>query len=433
MNHLNLFRSYSREDRGYQLENDLTRAFALCLQEDALLLHEVLKFIFKKKTSTYKQLFSQSSEKANIQIEIQKRIADLEEFTHLFAVSLSEFPLNESAFFEGKNEYHGEPITDLMIAVNDMVIIVEVKPNYTDCAAQLYHQAKIACENHIDKSKVTPVDMNWKNLMEIVMLVANFNQMVGKPSRFVNDFITLIRNHNAAWLPQLPFSQQPNTKFSFKSYERLDAGVAQAKTEPVGYNDRHGFSVDFGWASEILFDFICEDGNPVLRTYIWPGNTKGQGWHLFGGGSEPEFKDFITIRSKTYGVHKAFHLKFTHFQKFISALDGTDEVVLKKIVNAENFREVSGRQKRDSGHWEQLASFFDAHFKPNFDWRTKCGWNENFINSGRSYFDISFGYCLTVDVPFGLLQEIDTDRNNLEPLAKLLDEIVDEFRNILIS
>ena len=44
--HLNIFSSYSKEDKGYKLENDLTRALAICLQEDKLLFHEVLKKIF---------------------------------------------------------------------------------------------------------------------------------------------------------------------------------------------------------------------------------------------------------------------------------------------------------------------------------------------------------------------------------------------------
>ena len=44
--HLNLFKTYTKEDRNYQLENDLTRAFAITLLENQLFLHEVLKQIF---------------------------------------------------------------------------------------------------------------------------------------------------------------------------------------------------------------------------------------------------------------------------------------------------------------------------------------------------------------------------------------------------
>ena len=39
--HLNIFTTYAKDNRTYQLENDLTRSLAICLQEDALFFHEV--------------------------------------------------------------------------------------------------------------------------------------------------------------------------------------------------------------------------------------------------------------------------------------------------------------------------------------------------------------------------------------------------------
>ena len=35
--HLNIYRTYTEINRKYQLENDLTRALAIALQEDSLL------------------------------------------------------------------------------------------------------------------------------------------------------------------------------------------------------------------------------------------------------------------------------------------------------------------------------------------------------------------------------------------------------------
>jgi hypothetical protein len=43
--HLNVFKTYTKSNRVYQLENDLTRAFAICMQENSLFFHEVLQFI----------------------------------------------------------------------------------------------------------------------------------------------------------------------------------------------------------------------------------------------------------------------------------------------------------------------------------------------------------------------------------------------------
>lgn len=65
--HLNFFNSYSKDERNYQLENDLTRALAICLQEDNLLLHEILKTIFTG-TPFYNQLFDEYSKDNKINI-----------------------------------------------------------------------------------------------------------------------------------------------------------------------------------------------------------------------------------------------------------------------------------------------------------------------------------------------------------------------------
>ncbi len=45
--HLNVFKTYTKKERTHQLENDLTRALAICLQEDPLFFHEILKLIFE--------------------------------------------------------------------------------------------------------------------------------------------------------------------------------------------------------------------------------------------------------------------------------------------------------------------------------------------------------------------------------------------------
>jgi len=428
--HLNLFKSYSRQDRGYQLENDLTRALAICLKEDQLFFHEVLKHILKSK---FDKLFSQYTSDSNITIDIQKNVSDLNGFSHLFAISLSEHKMSSEDFYNSKHTVEYEPITDLVITINDITIIFEVKPNNTDCTAQLYNQAYNANNQEVTKEAVTPVDLNWKDLMEITVKVSNFYNTIGNTSRFLMDFIDFIKTHNYRWLPQIPFKNQTSFKDIRKAYERLEAGIVNAKTTNVRYSDRHGFAVDFNWASEILFDCVYDPKNnkSVLRSYIWPGNTKGQGWWLFVKEGEPQFKNQIRLLGKDYEIEKIFHIKFTHFQKYFTCLEGTEKDLLLPIVNAKNFREVSGRKKRNTDNWKSLESFFDEHFKPEYDWRSKCGW-KSITESNKSYFDLSFGYRLKIDIPLSLLQQIDTNRDDLTPLSNLLDEVKSEFQNIII-
>lgn len=70
--HLNIFKTYTKKNRSYQLENDLTRALAICLQEDALFFHEVLKTIIND-SGLYNKLFEDLDGDTEVQIEIQKK------------------------------------------------------------------------------------------------------------------------------------------------------------------------------------------------------------------------------------------------------------------------------------------------------------------------------------------------------------------------
>ena len=165
--HLNIFHTYTKVNREQQLENDLTRAFAICLQESNVYLHSILKEIFKTNQGTYEKMFTDYSDQANIEIKIQQNVANIGEFNKLFAVSLSGFEMDTSLFFQQTHNQAYEPITDLVILINDVVIIFEIKPDNRDCTAQLYNQAYNACGQDLNSSEVIPVDLNWKKTNDI--------------------------------------------------------------------------------------------------------------------------------------------------------------------------------------------------------------------------------------------------------------------------
>ena len=87
--HLNIFKTYTNSFRTFQLENDLTRALAISLQEDSLFFHEILKEVFLD-TKFYSQLFDSLENDATISIDIQKRASQITDYEHIFAITLSE-------------------------------------------------------------------------------------------------------------------------------------------------------------------------------------------------------------------------------------------------------------------------------------------------------------------------------------------------------
>lgn len=427
--HLNIFSSYSKEDKGYKLENDLTRALAICLQEDKLLLHEVLKKILDQ-TSFYNTLFDEYSKDNKVNIEIQKEVSSLENFEHIFAVSLTSSKMNVDNFFNSQHHANYDPICDLVITINNIVIIVEVKRDATDCSHQLYNQIfnafkRSGITNLTKEQPVTPVDLNWYKLMEIVVNVNNFHKNSSTSNRFLKDFIQYIRQHNYNWLPEASISSL-NSDNKNAIYRRIRTAVENATIDKLD-SDRIGFRFKKPYADELIFR-VHDNGDLVVALY--PANTKAQGYHVFNKGDRPIFKQSVIIEGVKYDINKTYHIKFSSFQKYFAGLWFTDSNMNKDLYTNTNFHKYTGRKKKGKD-WEELENLFDSSFKQEYDWKKYTNWDSKVIGSGKTQFDVSFGYELVTIIPFQVLKQTDTKKEDISSLSNLLKSIYEEFLNVI--
>jgi hypothetical protein len=428
--HLNIFTTYAKNNRSYQLENDLTRSLAICLQEDALFFHEVLKSIFSD-SGLFDQLFEDLDGETKVQVEIQKQASQITEFDNFYAVSLSEAAMSNFWLQTDNKEY--DPVCDLVITVNNVLIVIEAKRDNIDCTAQLYNQVfnilKKQNKNIDDyKDDITPFDLNWKKLMVIAVKVASFEKTTGNSNRFLTDFIQLVKNHNFCWLPETPIGSLQNE--NTKSIERrIESALTQfcnddETVEKLTYSDRLGTTFSKGWSNELLFEVEPKSGELVVD--IYPGNTKGQGYHIFP--SDSQFNNSLSIDNEIYPAKKCYHIKFMG-QSHIAGLWLTDEDFSKTLFTKNNFYKYTGRIKRDG--WHLIENLLDQHIK--VDWKEKCNWQDKFINSGRSQFNIAFGYHISIIIPFKKLAQLDKNHNDITPLANLIESIYRAFETKLIT
>lgn len=434
--HLNIFKTYTNSQRSFQLENDLTRAFAISLQEDSLFFNEVLKEVFNG-TKFYSQLFDSLESETTISIDIQKRTSQISDYEHIFAITLSEAEIGN--FWEAENNRNYDPICDLVIKINNIYLIIEAKRDNFDCTAQLYNQVLNVINSEEENTtslnkaehgrKITPFDMNWSKLMAIAVKVLSFEKSFGNTNRFLSDFVSLVKSHNYRWLPESPInSLQSNNKSSI--LRRIDSAIIEASKADnnitkLHYNDRLGIVFTKSWAQEILFD-INEDGDLIVA--IYPGNTKSQGYNIFR--TDPTFSREIQILDETYLVSKNYHIKFTSFQKYFTGLWFGDNKLKQELYTRNNFYKYTGRKKRGKA-WNEIEKLFDNNL--NFDWKKECKWNEKIINSGKNQFDISFGYVMVLKIPFDKLKELDTVQSDLNNLTELIKEINKEFSDNLLN
>ena len=142
--------------------------------------------------------------------------------------------------------------------------------------------------------------------------------------------------------------------------------------------DRLGISVPFGWASEIIPEFETHDDSikDYISWYIWPGNTKQQGWEIFYNPLAWLKKNTLTINNTEYDLGIVYQVKFSHFNRFITGLSFSESDVIKPLHTKSNFEEQSGKWEIDA--WGDFEKLMDSHFKPEYKWREECGWGRAF-------------------------------------------------------
>jgi len=161
---------------------------------------------------------------------------------------------------------------------------------------------------------------------------------------------------------------------------------------------------------------------------IYPGNTKGQGYHIFP--KDSKFNNALSIDGEVYPTRKCYHIKIMG-QSYITGLWLTDDDFRKPLYTKENFNEHTGRIKRDD--WHVIEKLLDQHINKSSDWKSQCNWEDKIIGSNRTVFNISFGYHISIIIPFTKLAQLDTNHNDIKPLSNLLEGIYRAFETKLIT
>jgi hypothetical protein len=431
--HLNLFKAFSQNLSHENIEDNLSRALVLCLQNNSLLLHEFFKIIFTEtnQKSLYNAIFTDITELDNLKMDIQVTMNNIntEEFSKIFAIAISGISLNMSDFFTNKLNTNKTHITDIFISINDIAFVIEVKRNNDDCKNQLYQQVATITDS-VTEENVFPFDFNWKKIMVMVTQINGFEKVNNQKDKFLNDFIDLIKSHNPNWLPVAPFASIANTiqnRNKFK--QRIDAALNKISGDQsiLNYSDRIGIQINTGWASEIVINIRENKNNLVdLRFGIWPGNTKGQGWQMLGqlnknrNWSPPKQ---LQINNAKFNVEWDYEIKFCHFNGFITNIILSDKDIKagKKLISDEVHRKYTGKYLR--ANWNNLENFLDDYIEPHFDWRKYMNWDKNFIHTNRTYLTMSIGYEIETIIPAQYIQQIDKNIDDLDPLSNLIGEV----------
>lgn len=434
--HLNLFRFFNESAGQVFIENNLSRAFALCLLNNSLLLNEFIQSVAPKH---YDELFTVLEKDASIQVDLQIPISTIanESFDHVYAVAMCGQDIDMNDFFNlNKYDDKQENITDILIRIKNIAFIIEVKRWSMDCKEQLYNQVAPFIDAKNPFNSVTPVSNSWPKVIQLMEKVNNVSQILGKESVFINDFIGLSLTQYPDWFSSkpfslLPFSEKSNTTTHTQLMKRIRYCLSKSNYDLLGYNDRLGIAVKFPWATEVIPRFTADynTSKPYVVFDIWPANTKSQGYSVFYKPLDWLKKNSLIVDGTEYELDIMFNIKLSHFNKHVANISFYSGDLKFATHTMQNFEDYSG--KWDRPKWDEFVEFMDEHFKPEFDWKKQLNWESNFIDTDRNYFTMSLGFEIGLWIPYKDFQEIDKKEDDATKVGNKINAIVDAFDNLI--
>jgi len=451
-NHLNLFNFYG--DNNEQLiENNLTRALAICLENDPILFDRLLRKILGVE---YDNLFVTVGDSAEVSIGIQIKCSDFNGVKEVVGI-----PLSEEELILKENDQASttdNPITDLSIQIDEKLIIFEVKRNATNCLGQLKNQLEKIVHHSEDDIQISYYNeaFSWGILMDLCRHTLKFQKDVNVENLFTSDFYNFLKRNYPKWFRKIPFKEisfPESLEEDTKQKELLEVRLNLIKQEILNYwnkvrnsDDELVFNRanipvhDYNWVDEINIEPSSdkETGKKFIALKVWPGDTKTQGYSIYKKGKMFEWPPYIHKSEYEFRVQP--YLKFSHMQGLCWVK--TKEKTNPKTHTKEFFDRFTGKWKRDKqkgwvknkASWKEFDQILEEVNASEEDWKTASSFNSKIEQSQRSYFYVSTGFAVEVRMPYSIAKELDINGddnpivNELKTISEsLLEKLNDQF------
>ncbi|MCU0423832.1 MAG: hypothetical protein MUC81_13580 [Bacteroidia bacterium] len=443
--HLNVFRFFNEDQSPIFIEKNLSRAFAICLTHESFFLNEYIRNIVS--AEDYQYLFSSVNTDTVCTIDIEIDTAnkiERENFKKVYAIAMtSDRNISMDDFFDRtlSNE-DKRNVTDVFISIKDIAIIIEVKRTWEDCKQQLFNQLWPFYSDK-DRFIIEAKRFSWAEVVGILEKIRHINQLSQQSSVFINHFLELSGARFPEWFEPKPFNVIPfSTQNGAINSIQLDKRIRQALTgvaaiagdkyQLLPYNDRIGITLPFVWASELIpgFELHPDDHKEYVTFYIWPGNTKQQGYSIFDKPLGWMNKTNLTIDGEEYPMEITYNIKFSHFMgKYVSGINFYDDNVFKRVHTSDNFYHKSGKWTSET--WQEFEQFMDEHFKPEFNWRKACDWEKKFLQSDRSYLFMSLGFEVSVSIPYSKFKAMDKTEVDIVKVSEFIRKIAMAYQSLI--
>lgn len=435
--HLNIFRFFNADKKEF-LEDNLSRGFALCLKYDSIFLDRVLQKVLSP--DKYGELFNTEFPDYRIDIDLQTRASDLEDFKTIVGVACSGIDVGNVEAAIARETL--SPETDVCIRVKDICILFEFKRTSEDCRAQLKRQVERIEENCGGDVKKEYINLDWKKIIDILTSVSSFQKQIPNENPFTADFLRFLETFNTDWfsltrlLNNIPFSSDiasPNYRFLNNRLDQIKKQVFRDDKviEKEGKYKRLAIKVDYGWINEINSGPVNRNNQNFIDIGMHFGDTKEQGRHFFN-----RRPNGIEWQNQILG----YEIEVQPYLKISNAYGSALLWIGPTIEESGNthtkqfFDKFAGKKRREE--WNDFERDLSGYIA---DWKNKCSvrneivsnsWDDELTNTQRTSFSLSVGTYLRIFVPYTECQALDDNLENPK-IALRFREIIEEVKNMI--
>lgn len=421
--HLNFFRFHEEDKEAKHLiENNLTRAFAICLMHEPTFMFGFLKEVLSQDHFEQSLNYFDKEEKLIIDVQCQTNKMNADLYQHIYAVGLTTTELDFSDFVPIENG--NQTTTDLIISIKDFLIIVEVKRNDQNCKWQLGSQVHNLLKGNETNPSISAQSIAWRDILNLLNQVKVLNNLYHHSNHILSSFTDLIEKRYSEWLPVNPFSiiaATDNTSLK----KRLSVCLSNSQYEKV---NGETLTVDFGWMNK--FEFKFNDDN--LQMIFYPANTKGQGLWMLSKFEKWKDVDKIHFHGKEYELSTRYHLKMSHINgAYVTGLWYDNPHLKNQAHSIDDFHKISGKWKREQ--WTEYKTLMDSFFVENYAWEDECEWEDNFENTNRGFAYLSLGFENILKIPMSEIRKMDKNLNDTKAVASFIDGLIGEVKSLMDS
>lgn len=434
--HLNIFDTYTEKNLENPIENNLSRGYAILLQQYPEILYMLIDKINRKIRDEHLSFPYEEYD-----VEFQKHTKDVKDIDEIIGVTLTSRDLSKEIEVTPLKEIETTPltgnelselpdlITDISVLYSDEVneksvlIIIEAKRGDSNCVNQLNEQIQSCIKaNGQENCCCKRVSLTWTEVIDMIESYNNLKSGRDLISCYYYDYIV---SKYPEWT-RVKKLNEIKSEDRDEINKRLKALLDDIKNKNDDYyfKDDMAIGIKNGECTERLV-VGCYDDKKRIYLRAWPSNTKRQ-FYSFQRECEKWKKDGVSTdkTSWDWDIEIEPFIKFSHIR---------GKGILNFYFNKEKLPEIYNFMKDNTGkfqrkEWKKLLSDLENCLDDKDKKKLKKEFNELF-SSNRTFFSICLSFRITRYIPLGQAKKLDETGK----LEEKIEETVRDIERLFIS